>query len=249
MHDSVAEDEMRLRDVLSSLGAATEEITNEGCRIADEGGATGLTALLREIEETVLPRRLTFTGRAGAQLTVTVVERRVLRIGSQDDVMKPAETAEEVAALLETFCAVATSVHVRRDLLGQEPTAAATGVSLTDLSPFLSGKADLPVPPVPVDIALAESESYVLALCDARVECGPKLKGQDAICARLKHLEQGLPSGADDAENAAPHRRIWTGGPSDLFAVLLITLPQGRIWLAFEPEHLDTCIACWSRIG
>lgn len=244
MHDSFTEDEMRLRDVLTSLGAATEEITDEGFRISDDGGAPGLTALLLEIEETVLPRLLTFTGGAGAQLTVTVAERRVLRIGSQDGEMKSAETAEQVAALLNTFCAGAAAVHVRRDLLGQAPTATAAGVSLTDLSPFLAGKAE---PVVPVEVALAESESYVLALCDARDEGRLQIKGQDAICVRLQQLEEGLPREADDSESAAPACRIWTGGPSDPFAVLLTTLPQGRIWLAFEPEHLDACIACWSK--
>lgn len=248
MTDGVAEDAVRLRDVLKSLGGAPEETTDKGCKIADEGGAVGLASLLREIEETVLPRQLTFTGGADAQVTAVVVERRILRMGTQGGEMKSAETGEQIAAMLETFCAAASAVHVRRDLLEAAPTSAVAGVSLSDLSPFLSGTADRSGPLIPVEIALAESERYVLALCDARGEGGPRLKGKDAIGARLQRLEDNLSGGAGDPDNPAPAHRIWIGGPSDPFAILLVTLPQGRIWLAFEPEHLDTCIACWSGV-
>ncbi|WP_299829616.1 hypothetical protein [uncultured Roseobacter sp.] len=245
MPDGVAAEDKRLQDVLRSLAAESAEITEYGRRISGQGGAIGLTAILREIEETVLPRRLIFTGNAGMQLNLLVAERRILHIGAKADDVSDTEGAD-VAARLQAFCTAVTEVHVCCELSDHGSAKGIAGLSPSDLAPFLSADADVAKPPVPVETALAESESYALALCDAASGSDVRLKGQDSICARLQRLEENPAAGAENGGNSTPGCQVWMGDQSDPFAILLVTLPRRRIWLAFEPEHLDACIACWS---
>lgn len=252
MPDGPMEEEQRLRDVLQRLAEPAAPVTERGQLIAETGGQTALTALLREIAETVLPRRLRFDGGMGGVLTCDVAERRIQSFGTgaAEALAEIAiEDAPDVAAALQCFSKAAVALHVQRDIVPHDSAAGALGVSIPDLLHHLAGKDTNTVPKVSAATARAESESHALAILDGATGSDHCVKGQEGIAVHLRALEENWTAGASPDAPTAPMCQIWTGGVSDTFAILLVTLETGRIWVAFEPEHLDTCVACWSRVG
>lgn len=252
MRDEALDEESRLRRVLQSLAKGPENTGTGERLISASGGAEALRAILREIDETVLPRRLTFSGGPNVRCVCDVAERRIIGIDAEGTASASAlstEDAADLAARIASFCKAAATVHVRRDLIGQGDPAGATGISLSDLSPHLTKELALPVDPVPVEMALAESESYALALFETGGDGKCRTKGQGELVEKLRVFDGDPAVSRDFSVSGTPVRRIWIDPKSDKYAILLVALPQRRIWLAFEPDHLDACIACWARVG
>ena len=252
MPDGPPEDEKRLRAVLESLASDADSLSTRGREISSTGGTVAMEAVLREIEQTVLPRRLTFASGSDVQLVFDVTERRILAFGSdlsntQENLSR--EQAELVADHLRSFCNAAEIVHVRCDVTVYAEPGGETGVSLPDLLPYLAADLDLPGQTVPVNVAIAESRPFTLALLDTGVDGAATVEGQDSIGARLRQLEESFQANLDAKPGDKPRCRIWVDQIPGTFAVLLVQISRRRIWLAFEVDHLDACIACWSRVG
>lgn len=247
MPDSAVDDESRLRAALGSLASPAEGGTAQGRLIADAGGTKALAAFLREIEQTVLPRQLTINGGAGLVLICDVAERRILRLGhdeTENGLSLSASDAQDVATQLRAFCDAAAEVYVRSGLKEQNQTVGAAGLSVADLMPYLPEGAPSPGQTVPVAAALAESARYALAVFDTGEGSDPGVTGQDSIGMQLRDLDEK--HGPDPAHQRC---QIWIGQVSDPFAVLRVSLADRRIWIAFDPAHLEACLCCWSHVG
>ncbi len=77
-------EDRRLRDKLAKLAAEAETVEDGRRRLSP--GATGLVAaMLAEIDETILGRRITFETDHGRRLSVDVANRRLLRVAEVPD--------------------------------------------------------------------------------------------------------------------------------------------------------------------
>lgn len=77
-------EDRRLRDKLAKLAAEAETV-EDGRRRLSPGAAGLLAAMLAEIDETVLGRRITFETDGGRRLSVEVANRRLLRMSEAPD--------------------------------------------------------------------------------------------------------------------------------------------------------------------
>ena len=82
-------EDRRLREKLAKLAAGAEALENGRRRLSPPPGGDLLTAILSEIDETILGRRITFEAEDGRQLAVEVANRRLLRL-----VYVPPDTAD-----------------------------------------------------------------------------------------------------------------------------------------------------------
>lgn len=72
-------DARRLKDKIAKLAESSGGISASGRQILSTPGSGGLDAVLREIDETILPRRLTFTCDLGT-VTLTAGNRRLMAV-------------------------------------------------------------------------------------------------------------------------------------------------------------------------
>lgn len=126
-------DSERLKAKLAKLG--TREDSGPEGRLIGDGGDLG-RALIDEIDETILPRRLIFTTDAGAVLTVEAASRRLVRIVDAPE-LAPAEAERTTqdgnaglsasASVIAGFLGDAKTLHVRALPLDSRPSAATVG--------------------------------------------------------------------------------------------------------------------------
>lgn len=162
----------------------------DGARqIADGSAPDPLGALLREVNETVLARALTFASANGSGLTLEVAGRRVLRLaaatglqGAEGCLAAPALDDEHKDALIKLLQAVAakgqaltvTVSPILREMDGVSvglPVALLADLCLVDLNP-MRGKGPEVEPQAVSEAAEAEPEAAAPAQVDDDQEFG-----------------------------------------------------------------------------
>lgn len=148
-------EDRRLRDKLARLASDAEEVAGGARRLSGGPGGDLLAAILVEIDETILARRLTFRTDDGRHLTAEVANRRLLRLtdlpsgdpalseplGPESDPVLPS-----LIDALRTFAAGQTAISVETgplpqrgqpDVLGRSAAALAeaAGIELYAASP------------------------------------------------------------------------------------------------------------------
>lgn len=242
MPDGHLEDERRLQHVLDELAGGSAPATAAGRVIFENGAGNALASVLGAIDETVLPRRLTFATGEARTLCCEVAERRIMRVANDPPLSKA--DAVSAAAQIEAFSASASVIHLRSEIVATATTSGEVGVSVAELLSHIATDA------IPRDItalietALSESASYALAIVDRQLDGRVREKGQSTLCEKLQQMEAAFHTQPDGLT-----RQIWIGAPDEDFAILQITSSDRCIWMAFEVEHFDSCINIWSRLG
>lgn len=150
-------EDRRLRDKLARLASGDDAVVDGARRLFARPGEDLVAAILVEIDETILARRLTFRTEDGRHLTAEVANRRLLRLtdlpagigdpalseplGPESDPVLPS-----IIAALRTFAAGEEAISVETgplpqrgqpDVLGRSAAAlaAAAGIALYAASP------------------------------------------------------------------------------------------------------------------
>jgi hypothetical protein len=230
-----------------ALLAEPARVTAEGRLIFEAGEGDPLEALLREIDETILRRLLTF--RSGAATVVLEVSERRLRRVHRAEVAEglapdPAwatgiepDAAGELAAWLERFCADARSLHVRVDLCATSADTLALGLPASALREAGAGH-------VP-DLSFADAATGSLEWVECARASDSEWETADPAPAHLSLLESAQ-VGLISAEAEIPGFRAWQDPPSGLWVAEAVHAEGRAVYLCRE-EHLHRLARLWAR--
>lgn len=240
MATGVPTDFSRLALALEGLQTAAQTTGPEGRLIFPGPGGSAQEALLREIDQTVLRRKLSFSNDQGHCLVLVVGERQVESGGSPGG----SEVVRDVSglrALLARFEAGSGRIWVRSELAGEGGFGATPGVSVQDLAAAQPSDsvADLcrEISGLTDGIAIA----VVVASRDARSAVSGAANWSKTLQALAQDVENLAPDQA--AEAASPRLTIWHGISDDGISVARLCTAAFRIWIAFDPAHLCDVIA------
>jgi hypothetical protein len=236
----------QLRAQIASL-AEPARVTAEGRLIFEAGEGDPLEALLREIDETILRRVLTFRSGA-ATLVLEVSERRVRRVHGVDagEDLAPdpawakgveADAAGELVAWLERFCADARSLHAHVDLCATTVDTLAVGVPAAALREVGAGH-------VP-DLSFADAAVRSLDLVEVARASDPEWETADTAPAHLALLDSAQASSGQVGAHASGFH-AWQDPPSGLWVAVVIHAEDQIVYLCRE-EHLSRLTALWAR--
>lgn len=142
----------RLKKILAGI-SASEKIDQDRWRVLPQAGASGeLQPILREIDETVLPRLLNFRNGNGAGIQLDVAGRRLLRICAERGFSAPVSKSgltdiplsafsetnfAKLAALLSEFTSGQSPVAVYSETSEHRRDPLDLGISTSDLAKAL----------------------------------------------------------------------------------------------------------------
>lgn len=150
--DPIQSETLRLVQVISALSDAPDRVSKDGrlLQLKVNGSENLLEAMLKEIDETVLQRYLTFTNDQNRRLIAEVAERRVMRfqleaLGEKTGTnfaKQPYLTSEDAPRFFKCMHAYANSsnaVRVRSGLPGQTGSRPVEGVASHSLRALYQG--------------------------------------------------------------------------------------------------------------
>lgn len=244
MADWVLSDRDRLEAALAELHAATPPPEREGRLIHTRGGMSAHAALLREIDQTVLRRRLIFANDRAERLVLIASERKLEagQDGSEADAKpEPAlmTEAEGLRALLHRFASGSDRVWVRSEPAGS--AAVVSGVSVQDLA---ADAIDPATGCVPEEVA-ALCEDCALAVLGVSPGADPSFHGDASWCNRLHALDAALAHQPASGEHAVsfPRMTLWRGAAGAGISIARVDTEERRMWIAVNDAALANCMA------
>jgi hypothetical protein len=244
MADWVLSDRDRLEAALAELHAATSPPQRDGRLIHTRGGMSAHAALLREIDQTVLRRRLIFTNDRAERLVLIAGERKLEtgQDGAEADARPeraPTTEAEGLRALLQRFASGSERVWVR-----SEPASSAavvSGVSVQDLA----AEAFDPAMACNREEVASFCEEGALAVLDVSPGADPAFYGDTSWCDRLRALDAALAGQAASRERAVsfPQMTLWRGAEGAGISIVRVDTEERRIWIAVDDAALATFMA------
>lgn len=246
MAHSSPEDLARLAAALTDLQAAAGPAGPEGRLIFPAAERSAQAAVLREIDQTVLRRRLCFTNDRDEKILLAVVERQV---ESGADVSgntasagrDPIRDETGLRDLLAGFAAGSARIAVVSEIAEEGAFGASCGVSVADLAAVSA----------PDDVADLCNEMAQLCRGIAAGLCvvsatGRSAAGGDADWGtRLERLCQDLNQSRGGDMVTAPHPRlvIWHRASRGGVSIASLFTADGRIWIAFDTVHLTELLS------
>ncbi len=247
MSDGHSDDERRLITVLEQLGREPAPCTEAG-RLIFEGDDGGLAAVLSQIDQTVLPRRLSFCDGDGRSLICDVVERRIMKIaGAGNALLK--EEAFRISQKLERFCDAASVIYLRSEILSDMHSGGDVGLSTADLKLHLADRRTAADVSALIEASLSQSESYALAIVDHHADGSVHENGQSRLCEILREMCAPSAGEPEADQQGSPTHQIWIGSPGEGHAVLHVSLVGRHIWIVFEVENLEQCVETWAHLA
>lgn len=143
MRDDRSDHTARFMQAIAAFSDEPEPVGELGRKIADHPDAA-VSAILSEIDETVLRRNLTFVAQSGEMVQIDVAERRVFRVLAIPmdwrDAFAPlvgvdcsGRQGAELMQLFMMFAETASPIYVSADLPDRCKTAGFKGVTLREL--------------------------------------------------------------------------------------------------------------------
>lgn len=230
---------------LQSLQAVASFVSGGARLIADDADRNPLAALLREINETMLARLLTFDNASGASLTLEVAGRRVLRVTRASgldgaDACLAAHALEDdqkddLIKLMQAIAAKGQELRVTIGPVEREGEAVSVGlpvalladlllIELNRLRPSTSGAAE-----VPQDAAVTEPVAHLPE------EEAPPTPEASAVLGRFARASGPaliawlIAGGTEDGA---------TDGPEEMVAHLRDFLHDERITVSTQLDHV-----------
>ncbi len=224
----------RFMRAIAAFSAAPEEVTRRGRRLQN-GESGSAHAILAEIDETVLRRKLVFCNEQDATLTLDVGERRLLTVLSApepldgvypDLIGRPLEEADAptVMNLLTEFASQEPRVFV----VSRPSDAGETGVFRGLSAKMLVDLQRMPLPDE-LPATLRRAVEVAKADCDALVICqsGKSLyrHGEKKLVDMLDAHLSSLPSGRGNMRDVT----LWCVDPPAGGAVMLAEVDDFRV--------------------
>lgn len=222
-------------------------------RSLDVAASLVFAGLLQEIDQTILPRRLRFTGTSGAGLSLDVVNRHVLAVAGlspADDGPLPRSFGQasepDIAGLrllLARFATENPRLWVRADRLAAPCEPGATGISTAALRGTVA--------PVPVSVGPAGLIDRFIRLIGPKVLAMVRSEGgilsvdgtDPDLLARLRGMMAMLDT--TPRTDAPPDQLFLLGGDATGPAVLLCIAQSAHLLAAFDSAHMLQCAADW----
>jgi hypothetical protein len=258
-------EDRRLRDKLAKL--ASEETGGEVRRLA---GGDLARAILEEIDETILARRLTFRREDGAGLALEVANRRLLGLVALRGTFSPEDSDSPFAPLpANDEDALRAAAETLRSFASAHGTLAVTATPLARaIGPGTGGRSaaaiatalgidlyDRPAPPVTPDPAqgfapgLARLARAVAAVEDGRPSpaTGPDADAVDRLTRLDAALVAALEAELGAGDGGAARFLLLSGAGEALFYG---RRPDGRAVAALlPPDHAGPVAALWRATG
>jgi hypothetical protein len=236
----------QLRAQIASL-AEPARVTADGRLICEAGEGDPLEALLREMDETILRRLLTFRSGA-AELVLEVSERRLRRVhavhSAEDLAPDPAwldgvapDATAEIAAWLDRFCSDTRSLHVHVGLCTTATDTLALGVPAAALREVGAGHAP--------DLSFSEAALESLALVEGARASDPRWETAEMTAAHLA-LTESARSSAGFTAGADAGFRAWQDPASELWIAIAVHAEDEAVYLCAE-ERVHRLAALWAR--
>ncbi|MEO1178966.1 MAG: hypothetical protein AAFV87_17940 [Pseudomonadota bacterium] len=258
-------DARRLKSKIARLATASGGHDTKGRSILDEGDSDGLTAVLREIDETILPRALTLSSARGT-IVITAGNRRLIKIETVtgDELADVASVAglsltrpdvADLGRLRDALVAAFNStpeVRVKSAPIPGGTMTFADGTTAAALASawgieLISGDAGRTVERAPLDTFLASMPNVPRAW--VQLESGkPKAEGgaQDLV-ARLKNFADSADMADLDMMAASEGSRFVAIGraPDDGDCLLFVSRDAQSALLLLPSNQLETAKASW----
>ena len=243
----------RLMQAISALSAAPDNVTRDGrLLISPDGVAIGLfEALLTEVNETVLHRRLIFRSENNSRLVLEVSERRILQaqclalddVGEDNTRARSYLTNEDATDLYQTLSEFARSSKTMRVLSELPETSvqgAVEGVSIKAIRQFEQVGSDIDCLAKPFGVLLEETKNLAIAcvtdLGNGELTCW----GPDAECSALRMLF--LETAAD---TGLPDIFVWSSGLKNNVSVARVATANEILLAVLSQRSLGAFLRLW----
>ncbi|MEM1352084.1 MAG: hypothetical protein AAGF27_07050 [Pseudomonadota bacterium] len=249
MRDDRSDDTARFMQAIAAFSDEPEPVGELGRKIADHPDAA-VSAILSEIDETVLRRNLTFVAQSGEMVQIDVAERRVFRVLAIPmdwrDAFAPlvgvdcsGRQGAELMQLFMMFAETASPIYVSADLPDRCKTAGFMGVTLRELRDVYTDLKALSGLPAPLAIALGSLLSHTTASCIVSSGRVLHTSGDEAFQAALRSVCQTVSL----ETQAQPVVRLWQGGLPQDVAALAATSGDVTLALAVSNEAMISAYA------
>lgn len=233
MAESFRDDLARLAVALEEMRAPAQTMGSERRVIYPCSTGSAKDALLREIDQTVLRRRLSFCNDHDQRIVLVVGERQV-ESAEVADGSGAVMDASGLRALLARFAAGSGHIWVRSELTAEGGFSGLSGISVQDLA--------VQDPDDAADLCrdvfrLCSGAATSVVVCSAGTP--PATSGATDWCERLEALARDM----DEIENSqiddtAPTRMtIWHPPSGAGVSIARVGTATCGIWIAFERAH------------
>ncbi len=248
-----AADTERLLQTVASLSAAPEKMMPQG-RALEEACASTDHALLREIDETVLRRRLAFSTKSGDELSLDVAERRISEILAVPSALmqdhhhllnrKLADPdASAVASLIAAYCASGQPLFVAARLPEGAERAASGGLSSHALHQALSAaRISTSLPAALVD-GFEAGKSQAIAVLVSAADGVLMEWGARGCEKQLRHI--AMTAGASGPQHGVT---LWQGGALGENTVVLGHYEGRTIVALCSMDHAMGLFLTWRKL-
>ena len=239
----------RFMRAIAAFSASPEKVSVMG-RELSPGVPVGIYAILSEINETVLRRRLVFRTELDGELSMEVSERRLLKVEAMPSGLAARfeglvgrslthEDAPRLCALFDAFWSGNDRIWVMSQLPSNQ-SGDLGGLSVRHLFE-IAGKSAVLECPVQLTSALQETSQRVVALVMTRKGEVVLAQGDTALSAALT----GELAATTEKDTASSCVTVWFGGPDSQQARLLMVLPPDRILVACDPAQAPALFDLW----
>lgn len=258
-------DQARLDQALADYVTADRATVAFHRDISDPGQHGQLAPLLREISQTLLPRRLTFVTDHAAMLALDVIDRHIHAVvamvpapadrGDLVIIGRPLAEASDTAAsqvhrLLAGFTARSTVLQVRVERIDRGLQGAGTaGLSVTRLLRLGPTLTEAAAGPGPIASFVARLGPLAHAMLMTRAAAVVQRSGDPGMLARLDRLQADMTAAADPAPiqpDADQMIILSTGTLNDQAPAMLLAEVGGtRLLVAFDGARMLDMAALW----
>ncbi|MEP1611671.1 MAG: hypothetical protein ABJL72_07075 [Roseobacter sp.] len=242
----------RIRQVVDRLSTENDTWSVQGRLIATVSDSV-LPAILREIEETVLPRRLVFCSLEDTQMVLDVAERRVLSVvnpaitaGCLGGVIREGEQdADAVFEAISIFSASATRVFVSSCFIDPGTGAECGGISVEDIFARFhtagtgSGLSDALIE------ALQDSKSRDCHFLVTREGVVIQRSQEKSANDRLQHLSMMKKSKNRTGNDVT----LWFDECPQDYAVLQICIDEWVVFVQCPSANVFQCFKVWKSVA
>ncbi len=260
-------DTRRLKDKIDKLGAQSSGPNVKGRNIITEDGIMGLAAVLREIDETILPRKLVFETADGT-ISIVASNRRMISVdavtgdsfASLSGIVGLSLTRPDVADLgrlrdsLTDALGQALEIWVKSQSLGREPPNFADGTTAAALGSawgidFSAGSSDAPSPVDPIASFLGAMSGVTTAWLHIEAGAPKDTSGPANLVAKLRDFSDTADMADLDVQAGDDGSRFIAIGraPDDGDALVIVTHKANTAFVLMGAEAIENAQSQWTK--
>lgn len=240
----------RFMRAVAAFSAAPEKITPLG-RVLYQPEDEALSALLTEINETVLKRRLTFRRADDRSLTLDVCERRILLLRKGSSSVSDSDHLAErelvasdglaLLAVLQGFTEDQNKLFVSAQLADSGGSAMPGGVSANELFKLLEEAPCTLSLPAEVARRIEDTKPMALGLLCTSGSRTAMLLGNDEYSATIGRVMAAASEAADQSDEVL----LVQGGLSAEISVVFVRYRAISLCVVVSQDHSAECFTLW----